>query len=171
MASNGPGATSSFICRHSSIRHRCDSQCDTCCLRGQDRMILSDLRAASGHKQKPLRRRQSGRFRFDKPTFVGARPRSITRPKRTSHRGKWRPLLGATGPPTRRDLHVAMVTEHGRLGWQAATGYGRLFRRSRRRGGSAALNAPGVFARRFCKRKQYDGRLRGSQGDRAGRSP
>ena len=48
---------------------------------------------------------------------------------------------GATGPPTQRDLHVAMVTEHGRLGWQAATGYGTLFRRSRRRGGSAALNA------------------------------
>src|SRR5215470_17764403 len=42
------------------------------------------------------------------------------RRKRTSHRGKWRPLLGATGPPTQRDLHVAMVTEHGRLGWQAA---------------------------------------------------
>jgi hypothetical protein len=50
------------------------------------------------------------------------------RRKRTSHRGKWRPLLGATGPPTQRDLHVAMVTEHGRLGWQAATGYGTLFR-------------------------------------------
>jgi transposase len=31
---------------------------------------------------------------------------------------------GATGPPTQRDLHVAMVTEHGRPGWQAATGYG-----------------------------------------------
>jgi hypothetical protein len=34
----------------------------------------------------------------------------------------------ATGPPTQRDRHVAMVTEHGRLGWQAATGYGTLFR-------------------------------------------
>jgi hypothetical protein len=33
---------------------------------------------------------------------------------------------GATGPPMQRDLHVAMVTEHGRLGWQAATGYGTL---------------------------------------------
>lgn len=32
---------------------------------------------------------------------------------------------GATGPPRQRDLHVAMVTEHGRLGWwQAATGHG-----------------------------------------------
>jgi len=50
------------------------------------------------------------------------------RRKRTPHRGKWRPLLGATDPPTQRDLHVAMVTEHGRLGWQAATGYGTLFR-------------------------------------------
>jgi len=78
---------------------------------------------------------------------------------------------GATGLPTQRDLHVAMVTEHSRLGWQAATGYGTLFRRSRRRGGSAALNAPGGFARPFCKRKQYDGGLRGSHGDRAGRSP
>ena len=35
---------------------------------------------------------------------------------------------GARGPPTQRDLHMAMVTEHGRLGWQAAAGYGTLFR-------------------------------------------
>ena len=38
------------------------------------------------------------------------------------------------------------------------------------------IPAPGWLSRpqrdvRFCKRKQYDGRLRGSHGDRAGRSP
>jgi len=52
---------------------------------------------------------------------------------------------GATGPPTQRDLHVAMATEHGRLGWQAATGYGTFFRRSRRRGGSTASTLRAVL--------------------------
>src|ERR1700674_2160244 len=28
-------------------------------------------------------------------------------------------------PPTQRDRHLAMITEHGRLAWQGATGYGR----------------------------------------------
>jgi hypothetical protein len=28
-------------------------------------------------------------------------------------------------PPTQRDRHLAMITEHGRLAWQVATGYGR----------------------------------------------
>ncbi len=28
------------------------------------------------------------------------------------------------GPPTQRDRHLAMITERGRLAWQAATGYG-----------------------------------------------
>jgi transposase len=27
-------------------------------------------------------------------------------------------------PPTQRDRHLAMITEHGRLAWQVATGYG-----------------------------------------------
>jgi hypothetical protein len=28
-------------------------------------------------------------------------------------------------PPTQRDRHLAMITEHGRLGWQVATDYGK----------------------------------------------
>ena len=31
---------------------------------------------------------------------------------------------GEPGPPTQRDRHLAMITEQGRLAWQAATGYG-----------------------------------------------
>jgi hypothetical protein len=34
-------------------------------------------------------------------------------------------LSGDADPPTQRDRHVAMITEHGRLAWQAATDYGR----------------------------------------------
>ena len=31
---------------------------------------------------------------------------------------------GEPGPPTQRDRHLAVITERGRLAWQAATGYG-----------------------------------------------
>jgi transposase len=31
----------------------------------------------------------------------------------------------ASGPPTQRDRHLEMITEQGRLVWQASTGYGR----------------------------------------------
>jgi transposase len=31
----------------------------------------------------------------------------------------------APGPPTQRDRHLEMLTEQGRLAWQASTGYGR----------------------------------------------
>ena len=31
---------------------------------------------------------------------------------------------GELGPPTQRDRHLEMITERGRLAWQAATGYG-----------------------------------------------
>jgi hypothetical protein len=31
---------------------------------------------------------------------------------------------GEEDSPTQRDRHLAMITEHGRLAWQAATGYG-----------------------------------------------
>ena len=31
---------------------------------------------------------------------------------------------GEVDPPTQRDRHLAMITERGRLAWQAATGYG-----------------------------------------------
>ena len=31
---------------------------------------------------------------------------------------------GEPGSPTQRDRHLAMITERGRLTWQAATGYG-----------------------------------------------
>jgi len=31
---------------------------------------------------------------------------------------------GEPGAPTQRDRHLKMITERGRLAWQAATGYG-----------------------------------------------
>ena len=33
-------------------------------------------------------------------------------------------LSGEPGPPTQRDCHLKVITERGRLAWQAATGYG-----------------------------------------------
>jgi hypothetical protein len=34
-------------------------------------------------------------------------------------------LGGEADPPTQRDCHLAMITQHGRLAWWAATDYGR----------------------------------------------
>ncbi len=35
------------------------------------------------------------------------------------------PSTDAGGPPSRRDRHVRLITEKGRMAWQRATGYGR----------------------------------------------
>jgi hypothetical protein len=52
------------------------------------------------------------------------------RDARRCHRGSDPPPpptavpIGEEGAPTRRDRHLAMITERGRLAWEAATGYG-----------------------------------------------
>ena len=35
------------------------------------------------------------------------------------------PSTDAGGPPSRRDRHVQLIAERGRMAWQRATGYGR----------------------------------------------
>ena len=64
---------------------------------------------------------------------------------------------GATG-----SAHAARSS----CGWQAATGYGTLSADP-----GAGVAQPPSTRRAVLQRKQYDGRLRGSHGDRAGRSP
>lgn len=57
---------------------------------------------------------------------------------------------GEPGPPTQRDRHLAMITEHGRLAWQAATGYGRRSLIETTMGRYKALIGPRLRARGFA---------------------
>jgi hypothetical protein len=57
---------------------------------------------------------------------------------------------GESGPPTWRDRHLAMITERGRLAWQAATGYGRRALVETTMGRYKALIGPRLRARGFA---------------------
>lgn len=57
---------------------------------------------------------------------------------------------GEPGPPTQRDRHLAMITERGRLAWQAATGYGRRSLVETTMGRYKALIGPRLRARGFA---------------------
>ena len=54
------------------------------------------------------------------------------------------------GPPTQRDRHLAMITERGRLAWQAATGYGQRALVETTMGRYKALIGPRLRARGFA---------------------
>jgi hypothetical protein len=54
------------------------------------------------------------------------------------------------GPPTQRDCHLKMITEHGRLAWQKATDYGRRSLVETTMGRYKALIGPRLRARGFA---------------------
>lgn len=54
------------------------------------------------------------------------------------------------GPPTQRDRHLAAIGEHGRLGWQQATGYGQRALVETTMGRYKALIGPRLRARGFA---------------------
>ena len=54
------------------------------------------------------------------------------------------------GPPTQRDLHLAMLTEQGHLGWQVATGYGQRSLVETAMGRYKSLIGPRLRARGFA---------------------
>jgi len=54
------------------------------------------------------------------------------------------------GPPTQRDRHLAIITERGRLTWQAATGYGQRSLVETTMGRYKALIGPRLRARGFA---------------------
>jgi transposase len=54
---------------------------------------------------------------------------------------------GEPGPPTQRDRHLAVITERGRLAWQAATGYGQRSLVETTMGRYKALIGPRLRAR------------------------
>jgi hypothetical protein len=60
---------------------------------------------------------------------------------------------GKAASPTQRDRHLAMITEHGRLAWQAATGYGRRALVETTMGRYKALIEPRLRARGFAARQ------------------
>jgi Transposase DDE domain len=53
-------------------------------------------------------------------------------------------------PPTQRDRHLAMITEHGRLGWQVATDYGKRSLIETTMGRYKTLVGPRLRARGFA---------------------
>ena len=57
---------------------------------------------------------------------------------------------GAPGPPTRRDRHLAMIAEQGRLAWQIATDYGRRSLAETTMGRYKSLIGPRLRARGFA---------------------
>ncbi len=57
---------------------------------------------------------------------------------------------GEPGPPTQRDRHLAMIAEHGRLTWQAKTGYGQRSLVETTMGRYKALIGPRLRARGFA---------------------
>jgi hypothetical protein len=57
---------------------------------------------------------------------------------------------GDPGPPTQRDRHLAMIAEHGRLAWQATTGYGRRSSAETTMGRYKALIGPRLRGRGFA---------------------
>jgi transposase len=57
---------------------------------------------------------------------------------------------GKPGSPTQRDRHLAMITERGRLAWQAATGYGQRALVETTMGRYKALIGPRLRARGFA---------------------
>jgi len=59
-------------------------------------------------------------------------------------------LSGEPGPPTQRDRHLAMIVEHGRLTWQATTGYGQRPLVETTMGRYKALIGPRLRARGFA---------------------
>jgi len=59
-------------------------------------------------------------------------------------------LSGEPGPPTQRDRHLAMIAEHGRLAWQATTGYGQRSLVETTMGRYKALIGPRLRARGFA---------------------
>ncbi len=59
-------------------------------------------------------------------------------------------LSGEPGPPTQRDRHLAMIAEHGRLAWQATTGYGQRSLAETTMGRYKALIGPRLRARGFA---------------------
>jgi hypothetical protein len=56
---------------------------------------------------------------------------------------------GEPGPPTQRDRHLKMITDPGRLAWQAATGYGQRALVETTRGRYKSLIGPRLRARGF----------------------
>jgi Transposase DDE domain len=54
---------------------------------------------------------------------------------------------GEQDPPTKRDRHLAMIAEHGRLAWQATTDYGRRSLVETTMGRYKALIGPRMRAR------------------------
>ena len=59
-------------------------------------------------------------------------------------------LSGEPGPPTQRDRHLQMITDHGRLAWQAATGYGQRSLVETTMGRYKSLIGPRLRARGFA---------------------
>jgi len=57
---------------------------------------------------------------------------------------------GEPGPPSQRDRHLEMITEQGRLAWQAATDYGRRSSAETTMGRYKALIGPRLRARGFA---------------------
>ena len=57
---------------------------------------------------------------------------------------------GEPGPPTQRDRHLRMITDQGRLAWQAATGYGQRALVETTMGRYKALIGPRLRARSFA---------------------
>ena len=57
---------------------------------------------------------------------------------------------GEPGPPTQRDRHLQMITDQGRLAWQAATGYGQRALVETTMGRYKALIGPRLRARGFA---------------------
>jgi len=59
-------------------------------------------------------------------------------------------ISGEPDLPTWRDRHLAMIAEHGRLAWQAATGYGQRSLVETTMGRYKALIGPRLRARGFA---------------------
>jgi transposase len=57
---------------------------------------------------------------------------------------------GEPGPPTQRDRHLAMITDQGRLAWQASTGYGQRSLIETTMGRYQSLIGPRLRARGFA---------------------
>jgi hypothetical protein len=56
-------------------------------------------------------------------------------------------------PPTQRDRHLAMIIEHGRLGWQVATDYGKRSLVETAMGRYKTLIGPRLRARGFAAQR------------------
>jgi hypothetical protein len=60
---------------------------------------------------------------------------------------------GEPGPPTQRDRHLTMITDKGRLAWQASTGYGQRSPVETTVGRYKSLIGPRLRARGFAARQ------------------